>query len=283
MDSVLQEVRLQETSGFYVNQQTLCSVGDSLLAQLPLFTTWQRTLVRSKKKDGSPVSNADKNIQRCIAQLLAHVAPEILMRGEEDEEATWDVGELPNLYWVVDPIDGTRFFEAGMYEWCISIALIHNGVAIGAIVLQPALHECFVAVKGQGVMWRTSATPWQRFVPDAPEVPMLIVPTSRSVMCNPVYNKQATYLIGMFESTCSKPSVLAALEIVRKHAWGWASLFQPWLWDIAAGSLLVQEMGGVTLTANGEQLSLNTSRMPAVVFTRSRAEADKIILALQEI
>jgi 3'-phosphoadenosine 5'-phosphosulfate (PAPS) 3'-phosphatase len=245
------------------------------------FASWQSTIVRTRKQDGTPVSNADRNIQLFVTRCLKETHPTIPVYGEEDEHKP-SAADLRGTYWLIDPIDGTRFFEAKKNEWCISIALMVEGVPSAAIIIQPALEECFIVVRDGGVQWRKGTTGWEPFVVSWAVAPMLIVPTSLSVLRNPVYTEQARRLTTKYDGdTFSTPSVLAVLEILRGHAWGWVSLFEPWHHDIAGGSLFIEEIGGTALFANRKKLSWESPRMSPVVFARTQWEALELCDALE--
>ncbi|MBY0293803.1 hypothetical protein K2Q08_00525 [Patescibacteria group bacterium] len=272
----------QRGFGFKVNFKTFLPIADELLLLSVNFIEWQATIITTKKPDGTPVSSADKNAQRLVKNVLRKMAPHIPVRGEEDSKPLDCVTKCRGKYWSVDPIDGTRFYEAMKDDWCVSVALIVDGEPFAAIVIQPGRGECFVGIKSMGVQFRTQHGTWKEFVRKDAVNPMLVVPTSRSVLCNDIYRMQAVRLTAHFENTFSAPSVLAALEIVRGHAWGWVSLFRPWHWDIAAVFVLVREMGGVALCTDGKPIPWNEERIPPVVFAASLEKAAAIGWALNQ-
>lgn len=262
--------------------ETFLPIADVLFRLSVNFIVWQPTIINVRKADGTPVSSADKNAQQLVKNVLKMAAPHIPVRGEEDTH-TGGPTASSEVYWSVDPIDGTRFYGAMKYEWCVSIALIVGGEPYVGIILQPGRGECFVGIKGKGIQWRTQDKSWTQFVRKRASVPMLVVPTSRSVLCNSVYTAKAVHLTTRFENTFSVPSVLAVLEIVRGHAWGWVSLFRPWHWDIAAAFVLVREIDGVALCANGDPIPFwKQDRFPSVIFAVSNEKAAAIGWVLDE-
>ncbi len=261
----------------------LYPIANELLGMSVLFASWQSTIIRMHKKDGTPVSNADKNIQRFVKNCLLTAYPEIPVCGEEDDCLPSRMVRA-GTHWSVDPIDGTRYYEAKKDEWCISIALIVAGVPYAGIIIQPSLRECFIGIRGKGVQSRSHETAWvahSKMLWADVSTPMLIVPTSQSVFRNQSYVEQAGRLTLAYENTFSAPSVSAGLEIVRGRAWGWASLFEPWHWDIAASYILVKEIGGAALCANGQEIPWHKDRMPPVVFARTQKEAEEICSVLR--
>ncbi len=211
----------------------------------------------------------DRNAQVIVTNWLKEVSPHIPVFGEEGARYT---GPRPNIYWIVDPIDGTRFFEATRYEWCVAIALVIDGVPRVGIILQPGRGEFVVAIEGKGAKSRTKYGPWQTHERLSAVNPMLVVPTSKKVVCNKLYNAQMTALTDHFEDTHSLPSVAACFDIARGSSWGWISLFEPYEWDIAATYVLIRELGGITLCANGDSIPWGQDKMPQVVFAITTRE-----------
>ena len=66
--------------------------------------------------------------------------------------------------WVVDPIDGTREFIDGVPEWCVSIGLVEDGIAVAGGILNPATGETVLGGAGLGVTLKVLAYLYQRFV-----------------------------------------------------------------------------------------------------------------------
>lgn len=100
----------------------------------------------TKSNDSDVVTIADKESEAFLMQYIHHFFPEhgIISEesGSEHEEREWR--------WVIDPLDGTTNYAAGLPPFCVSIALEHNGEAVVGVVYAPYLQECFYAVKNQG-------------------------------------------------------------------------------------------------------------------------------------
>ncbi len=63
--------------------------------------------------------------------------------------------------WVVDPLDGTREFVQGIPEFCISIAMVENGVPVAGGICNPATDELILGSREAGVTYNGSARPTQ--------------------------------------------------------------------------------------------------------------------------
>jgi 3'(2'), 5'-bisphosphate nucleotidase len=108
------------------------------------------------KADGSPVTEADKRAEEIILRGLDHVAPGVPVISEEaassqDGTPTPDQdgnGDGPRLFWLVDPLDGTKEFVSRNGEFTINVALVQDGVPVLGVVLAPAVGRLFAAAPG---------------------------------------------------------------------------------------------------------------------------------------
>ena len=97
------------------------------------------------KPDGSPVSAADRLIERLLRELLAEHRPGDRVLGEEEG----DTGTGARC-WVLDPIDGTESFVAGRRAWGSLIALEVDGQPVAGMVTMPALGRRWWCTHGGG-------------------------------------------------------------------------------------------------------------------------------------
>src|SRR5436190_13555134 len=93
-----------------------------------------------EKKDGSPVTRADHQSHLFLKENLERLTPHIPVISEEDE-SSWDIKNP--LYWLIDPLDGTKGFVAKTGEFCINIALMKDHHPILGIIHIPLTHETF--------------------------------------------------------------------------------------------------------------------------------------------
>jgi len=96
----------------------------------------------AEKADGSPVTAADQRAERIILEGLTAAFPDVPVVAEEAVEA----GHLPNvsdLYFLVDPLDGTKEFVKRNGEFTVNIALVQNGVPQFGVVYAPAIGEIY--------------------------------------------------------------------------------------------------------------------------------------------
>ena len=84
-----------------------------------------------------PVTDADKDAERVMRALIAREFPDHSILGEEFGGAFADEG----YQWILDPIDGTRAFIAGLPTWGVLIGLYHDGEPLIGVIDQPYLDE----------------------------------------------------------------------------------------------------------------------------------------------
>ncbi len=89
----------------------------------------------SDKAPGHPVTDADRHADLLIHQLIGESFPEDGWLSEETADSPERLGR--RRVWVVDPIDGTKEFIAGIPEYVISIALVEDGVPVLGVIHQP--------------------------------------------------------------------------------------------------------------------------------------------------
>lgn len=98
------------------------------------------------KDDDTPVTMADLGIEEMVRSEVARRFPGDAVLGEEGGGSLEDAPRV----WVVDPIDGTKNFAAGVQVWGTLIALFEDGEPVLGAVGAPALGERYEAVRGQG-------------------------------------------------------------------------------------------------------------------------------------
>ena len=101
----------------------------------------------NNKADGSLITSCDLWSDKTIVDGLASIAPDEGVLSEEGGKS------IPNTaaYWVVDPLDGTTNFAAGIPYWSISIARFVDGKPQSTFLIIPTLKQKFVSIKGKGV------------------------------------------------------------------------------------------------------------------------------------
>lgn len=186
------------------------------------------------KANNDPLTEADLLANHILKSQLLNRFPH---DGWLSEETVDDANRLTcQRTWIVDPIDGTKEFVQGIPEFAISIALVENGLPVLAAVLNPMTQELFHAIKGQGAWLNNTRIHCHTSSPER-----LILLASRTEMAD-----------GSWHDFCKHHDVRAVGSIAYKLALIAAGVAHATFslgpkneWDIAAGTLLVQEAGGV--------------------------------------
>jgi myo-inositol-1(or 4)-monophosphatase len=206
------------------------------------------------------VTSADVAAERCIARMLAARFPAIGFLGEEGGRR----GAAGGDHWIVDPLDGTTSFVAGLPTFAVCIALARGGHTECGVTFLPRLGELFVAERGRGAFLngrriRVSAT---GRLADA----MLILWHDHSVWGDARRRARLAALAGRARSVRSEGAgfSLAYVAAGRMDAY-WEQSAAPW--DVAAGALLVEEAGGRVTDDGGAPLRL---AQPTILATNGR-------------
>jgi myo-inositol-1(or 4)-monophosphatase len=204
-----------------------------------------RSPIKSWFKEGnSPVSEADLAVDALLRERLLATG---LPSGWLSEETEDDPRRLSaDHVWIVDPIDGTRGFLAGLPDWTISIALAAAGRPVLAALYAPATDELFLATAGGGATRNgepiavtqghaladaRAAGPDRRLGRLAPF----------GIVALPKVHSLALRIARVADGTLD-----LALAGPNSHDW-----------DLAAADLLVHEAGGALTTLGGETVVYN--------------------------
>jgi 3'(2'), 5'-bisphosphate nucleotidase len=125
--------------------RTVLAAGDAVLE------VYAEAFDVEAKADGSPVTEADRRSEKVIVDALHRIGPDVPVIAEESAGDLSD-RPAPALFWLVDPLDGTKEFISRNGEFTINVALIEQGVPILGLVLAPALGRLFMAAPGMSPM-----------------------------------------------------------------------------------------------------------------------------------
>lgn len=100
------------------------------------------------KNDNSPLTQADKKAHEVISKILTPAGLPIL--SEEGKNIPFDIRKDWNLFWMVDPLDGTKEFIKRNGEFTVNIALIENQKPVLGVVAVPVTNEVYYGAQGTG-------------------------------------------------------------------------------------------------------------------------------------
>lgn len=102
------------------------------------------------KSDNTPLTIADRLAHNKIKEVLGSTRIPIL--SEEGREMLYDERKNWDMFWLIDPLDGTIEFIKGNNEFTVNIALMSDNECVGAIVYVPYLGKAYFAEQGCGAM-----------------------------------------------------------------------------------------------------------------------------------
>ena len=87
------------------------------------------------KQDNTPVSNGDLHVNNLITKKIIELTPEIPIVSEETVNLS--IKNKSKIFWLIDPIDGTKEYIAGKEEYTLNAALVINQIPVLGIVGVP--------------------------------------------------------------------------------------------------------------------------------------------------
>jgi myo-inositol-1(or 4)-monophosphatase len=208
------------------------------------------------KVGGDPITEADRTANRILRQTLIRDG-----EGWLSEESFDDLARIEKeRVWVVDPLDGTREFVAGIPEWCISVGFVENGKAVAGGICNPATRELFLGAVGQGITLNGRAVRPSscRVLSEA------VVLASRSEVRGGDWDsfRKAPFVTRPMGSVAYKLALVAAG--LADATWTLAPKSD---WDIAAGVALVECAGGFARNIDNSLLRFNQkcTRLPGLL------------------
>lgn len=110
------------------------------------------------KSDNTPITKADRASHNLIKEYLGQTR--IPMLSEEGREMLYEERKGWDLFWMVDPLDGTKEFIKGNGEFTVNIALMDDNRPAISIVYVPYLNKIYFCDRAQGVFLKEGATPY---------------------------------------------------------------------------------------------------------------------------
>lgn len=215
------------------------------------------------KADGSPVTLADHASNRLIQQGLAELTPHWPVVSEEGgiDEAPARIEPLRSgrrgtgeVFWLLDPLDGTREFLARNDEFAISLALVVDGQPRFGMLYGPALNEWYWGGVGFGAHFRIAdETGVARCRPLPAAEPLILKSRSHG---DRRLDQWLMACQGRGLEPAAKPlgSALKWGRIAAGLADAYPRFGTTMAWDTAAGQALLEAAGGACFTPRGGAL-----------------------------
>ncbi len=202
----------------------------------------------SKKGPGNFVSNADLMTEKKLIEFLQEARPDYGFLSEEKGGIPAKNGSP--YTWIMDPIDGTTNFLHAMPTFAISLALLKGDEVLDAVIFNPITNQLYYAEKGRGafVMTPTGNERLRVSSRTKMETAMMAVNVSVFGRCPELLdsflkNHSPVRIMGSTTLTLSSLSAGQTDAFIE---------YQPHIWDIATGYLIVKEAGGIVQSWSGK-------------------------------
>jgi myo-inositol-1(or 4)-monophosphatase len=194
----------------------------------------------------SPVSDADIAVDVLLRERLTSHEQSIAWLSEESVD---DLARLDARYvWIVDPIDGTRAYIAGLPDWAVSAALVENGRPVAGCLYAPVSDEFFFAVVGQGATRNgaaIAASPGAALDQARIAAPRKLLDRLQAI-APPFAVMPRTHSLALRLARVAEGTFDAGIAGGSSHDW-----------DLAAADLLVHEGGGALTSFAGDTVTYN--------------------------
>ena len=231
------------------NAETLDRIREAIEAAVSVVSRFIPGKVKADYKPGQgPVTEADRVANEVLRNMLVKDG-----EGWLSEESVDDKQRLnKERVWVVDPLDGTREFVAGIAEWCVSVAMVEHGYAVAGGVFNPAMGEMVLGSLKTGVTLNGETVQASQ----REKLAGALVLASRSEVKRGEWERfrGAPFTIRPVGSVAYKLALVAAgvadatWTLVPKHEW-----------DVAAGVALVEAAGGFVRDLHDAPLRFNSA------------------------
>lgn len=215
--------------------------------------------VRAARRAGSTINRASRNLDVVAVREKAandyvsevdHEAEQVIIRTLRDAypahsilaEESGATGQS-DYQWIIDPLDGTTNYLHGFPQYAVSIALAHKGIVTQAVVYDPARNDLFTATRGRGA-----------YLNDTRIRVSKRTRLTGSLIATGFAHRQLDHLetyLAMLREVMGHATVRragsAALDLAYVAAGRLDAFWELGLgpWDVAAGSLLIAEAGGL--------------------------------------
>ena len=212
----------------------------------------------SLKQVSDFVTRVDKESEACIVRIIRERYPDHHILAEETVKETVREG----YRWIIDPLDGTTNYIHQYPVFCVSIALELRREVIAGVIFDPLRKDLFSAEKGKGA-----------YLNEQPIIVSTIAACPDSLITTGFPFRRKEFIdqyLKLFKNVLFKVSDLrragsAALDLAYLAAGRCEGFFELGLsaWDIAAGSLIIEEAGGVITDFGGGDDYLSTGNIVA--------------------
>ena len=195
------------------------------------------------------VSEIDHAAEAAIVETLHAAYPDHAILAEEGTSR--EKNAAADYLWIIDPLDDTTNFLHGFPQYCVSIALAHKGLVTQGVIYDPVRNDLFTASRGRGAFLNDRRIRVSR----RQHLRECLIGTGFPFRDGTHLDTYMSMMKTMIEQAAGirRPGA-AALDLAYVAAGYYDGFFEIGLnpWDVAAGSLLVLEAGGLIGDFSGE-------------------------------
>lgn len=220
--------------------------------QLIKKTIGQPLKVDTKSDAKDLVTEVDQDVERFFAEKIKTTYPDHLLIGEEgfgDE-----VSSLDGIVWIVDPIDGTMNFVHQKRNFAISVGIFIDGIGEIGIIMDVMDDTVYSAIKGEGAYKNDVELPPLKAKPL--EESIIGINAFWSTKNRRVDEFGIQSLVKKARGTRSYGSAALEFAFVAEGIVDAYITMRLAPWDIAAGIVIVNEVGGITTRADGSKIDM---------------------------
>jgi len=211
------------------------------------------------KDDESPLTQADMASHHAIVEALSALTPDIPVLSEESAKLPFEQRSQWAIYWLVDPLDGTREFIKRNGEFTVNIALIENHKSVLGVIHVPVLDIDYFAYAGGGAFKSEQGGPSRAISVKPLHADRITVAGSRSHGSEQMQNylkKLANHYDQI--DMLSMGSSLKFCLVAEGKADLYPRLGLTSEWDTAAAQCIVEQAGGHVTKTDMSELRYNT-------------------------
>ena len=214
-------------------------------------------VTEEKKADKSPVTQADRDAEILLEKALAKLAPHIQVIGEEACAETMP-RHLDELFFLLDPLDGTRDFVAKRNNFTVNIGLVHNHYPIAGVIYAPVHEKLYFS--GTDCAYRLLIAPDGALDIEAAEklTTQKIDPKGLHIIASRSHRgEQTDQMIASLnvKSTIAAASSYKFCLLAEGTADFYPRYGRTMEWDTAAGQAILEAAGGIVTTEDGARFS----------------------------
>ena len=259
-----------------MNREELKKIAESLIETFNIagqesIYLYKKGLKIEIKEDKSPVSNGDLKVNEIITKKIEELTPNIPIVSEETVNV--NIKNTAKVFWLIDPIDGTREYIAGKDEYTLNAALVINTVPVLGLVGAPKKKRLFYSyAPGESFLIESKETKKINCTKQQPKGKIVAISSSikpSDVILNKLKENNVNLIVKVASSykfcliATGEYDIYAAQERANE-------------WDYAAGHAVAQNAGAIIKTLDEKPFLYGKEdyKNPSLLIKRSENLSD---------